>query len=352
MALGKKNIVSLCPENYTHVIIGEEKSGKTTLIADIAKTYYGNIESLLCISMGKEKGHKAIQGLLYEEPQNWSEFVTVVDELIQNPDENDFKIVSIDTIDELIKIATKEVLRLSRVETGKVCKSLNQAFTGYNAGRDRLADLINEQLNRLENSKYGMFYVGHTKIKNIKQKDGEEYSQLTSNLEQAQFSLFSYNAHFICNITNEKVIDENKMLVSSKRYMNFRDNGYVKAGGRFAYFEEHYEYGAENYMGAVIEALKFARGTDMSDVTLKKEQTKELKEKESNAKAFAQSESTEVETDVIELCKAKYSDVATSVKAEVKGSFSKYGYKNFTDLRSGNNESHIKEIAKILGIEA
>ena len=131
MALGKKNTVSLCPENYTHVIIGEEKSGKTTLVADIAKTSYGNIENLLCISMGKEKGHKAIQGLLYEEPQNWSEFVAIVDELIQKPDENNFKMISVDTIDELIKMATKEVIRLSRVETGKVCKSLLDSFRRF-----------------------------------------------------------------------------------------------------------------------------------------------------------------------------------------------------------------------------
>lgn len=128
--LGKKNIVSLSPENYTHVIIGEEKVGKTTLIANIAKEYYGSLDSLLCISVGKEKGHKAIQGLIYEEPQNWQEFVAIVDELIQNPNENHFKIVSIDTIDELIKLAIKEVLRLSRIETGKVCKSLLDSFGG------------------------------------------------------------------------------------------------------------------------------------------------------------------------------------------------------------------------------
>ncbi len=351
MALGKKNVVSLCPENYTHVIIGEEKSGKTTLIADIAKTYYGNIEALLCISMGKEKGHKAIQGLLYEEPQNWSEFVAIVDELIQNPDENPYKIVSIDTIDELVKMATKEIIRLSRVETGKVCKSLLDSFGGFSRGKNRLADLINEQLGRLENSKYGIYYVGHTKVKNMREKNGDEYSILTSNLEVDAFKLFSYNAHIICNITNERIADANGLLLNTQRFMNFRDNGYVSAGGRFAHFEDHYEYGAEIYMTAVIEALKFARGTDITDAKLKTEQTKELKDKEENAKEYALKETQGEEIDLIKICKDVFKDANTESKTAISNLFKENGYKNFTDLQSKNNETHIKEVAKILGIE-
>lgn len=351
MALGKKNKVSICPENYTHVIIGEEKTGKTTLVADIAKEYYGNIEALLCISVGKEKGHKAIEGLVYEEPQTWKEFVSIVDELIKNPDENEFKIVSIDTIDELVRLATQEVFRLSKIETGKECKSINAAFSGYNAGRDRLKDIIGEQLNRLENSRYGMYYIGHTKIKNMKEKNGDEYVTLTSNLEDAIYKIFSYNSHFICNITNERVVNKSGLLESTMRYMNFRDNGYVKAGGRFAYFEEKYEFGAKNYINAILEALKYATGKTFTDAELKKQQKSELKEKETQAKIFAEQEGNVSEDDIlerIEIIKKDFTNLTQDKKVLVKDFLEKYGYKNFTELQSKATLEQVTELEEML----
>jgi len=131
MALGKTHVVKVCLENYVHLIIGNRKIGKTTLVADIAEEYYGGLDKLLSIQIGNEDGYSAIDGLVYENPRNWVEFVEIIDELIQNADDNDFKMISIDTCDQLIEIAEKETIRLSRVETGKVCKSINDCFGGY-----------------------------------------------------------------------------------------------------------------------------------------------------------------------------------------------------------------------------
>lgn len=130
MALGKKNKVKVILENYTHLIIGERKVGKTTLVANLAKEHYGDIESILLISVGDEDGYKTIDGILCEAPKTWKELVKVVDELVKNPEENDFKAIALDTIDEVVKLAEIEVKRLHKIDKGTEAKSINDCFGG------------------------------------------------------------------------------------------------------------------------------------------------------------------------------------------------------------------------------
>lgn len=129
MALGKINKISFALEDYIHLIIGAKKVGKTTLVADIVKELYG-LDKLLCISVGSEDGHMIVDNMPHETPQTWKEFVAIVDELVLHPEENPFKFVSIDTIDEMVNLATKEVFRLHQIEKKEVCNSLNSAFGG------------------------------------------------------------------------------------------------------------------------------------------------------------------------------------------------------------------------------
>ena len=60
--------------------------------------------------------------------------VQIVDDLIENNADYGIKGVCFDTFDTLFDIATDEVMRESRRETGKSCKSINDAFGGYNRG--------------------------------------------------------------------------------------------------------------------------------------------------------------------------------------------------------------------------
>jgi len=160
--LGKRHDVKVALENFTHLIIGTKKIGKSTLIADIAKEIYGNIDNLLLISIGDEDGFSGLDGIMLENPMNWKEFVALVDELVKNPEENPYKIISIDTIDELVSLAEKETIRLSNIENPtKQVKTINAAFGGYGAGRKKVVSMIEDQLMRLRRTKYGLFLVGH-----------------------------------------------------------------------------------------------------------------------------------------------------------------------------------------------
>lgn len=128
MALGKKHEVSIKLEDYLHCIIGDKKIGKSSLIANIAEELYGGIDKLLMLSLRNEKAHEAINGAIYEEPQNWKELIDVVKEFVKG--EHDFKMLSFDTIDELIEMAQEEVIRLHTVKYKEVPKSFNACFGG------------------------------------------------------------------------------------------------------------------------------------------------------------------------------------------------------------------------------
>lgn len=272
MGLGKKHRVELDIKKYMHLIIGDKKVGKTGLTADLAKEIYGDIEKLLIVSIGKEKAYEAIDGAIYEEPQDWTELMEIVDALVENKDKYKFDMVSFDTIDEIIPMAEEEVIRLHTIAYKEVPKSFNACFGSYGAPRAKLSELINEMLSKLDTitDTTGVYFIGHNKVRPMKTKlDTEDYYVVSSNLSFDYFNIFAYKCPIICNIVKEvETIDTGKdevvgkdkrdVLVADKRdrFMYFRDSGAVEAGGRFKGMPEKVAYGARNYHDAIIEGIK------------------------------------------------------------------------------------------------
>lgn len=143
-----KNVVKACLSEYLILLRGEEKSGKTTFYADLVKEFYGSEEAGFMIPF--ETGYKAINNInvfgqtispgknyVYnpdmecdDEYTGWALFTAIVDDLVATRKDNGIKVVCIDTIDRFYDVAIEEVLKLSRIETKKPCKSLNDAFGG------------------------------------------------------------------------------------------------------------------------------------------------------------------------------------------------------------------------------
>jgi hypothetical protein len=332
MALGKKHEVKVAMESYTHLVMGTKKIGKSSLIADIAKDIYGSINNLLVISIGDEDGYSALDGLIYENPTSWKEFVAVIDELVKNSDENPYKIISIDTIDELVDLAERETIRQSNIENPtKQVQTVNAAFGGYGHGRDKVIDLIQEQIMRLRRTKYGVFLVGHNKIKSIKQKmEGENYNVISSNLTEDYFNAFAYKADIICNIVSEKVV-KNGALDANERYMYFRDDGFVEAGSRFPTMPTHVPYGARNYHDAVISGIKASLNTSVSDKDFEKKRQDALKQKETEAKKFAEKDGQVENEELLEMVTAAFKSGTKDQKESAKQMLSEFGIQNFKD---------------------
>lgn len=276
MSLGKKHEVSVELENYLHLIIGDKKIGKSTLVADIAEELYGSIDKVLMLSIKNEKAFEAINGAVYEEPQTWLELMENVKEFVAGG--HKFRMLSFDTIDELMDLAMAEVIRLHTIEHKEVPKGFNACFGGYAAPRRKVQELINSLLDTLKDTGYGYYFIGHNKIKSMKNKvDDSEYTVITSNLANDYFNTIAYKCPIICNIVSEVELD-GKALNSKTRFMHFRDDAFIEAGSRFSELPKKVAYGGTEYIKAVKDGIKASIEKRDSDFEPEEDVVAEIKE--------------------------------------------------------------------------
>jgi hypothetical protein len=223
--------------SYVHYIRGVKKSGKTTLFRDLVLELHGDPEKGLLISFGDEDGYLSLDEINYEAIETWDNapetegeprgFVQLVDDLVENNKTYGIKMICYDTIDKMIEVATREVIRLSQRETGKACKSINAAFGGFGEGKKRLIALIQEQTFRLKKVGLYPFVLGHTKYKDkTDEMTDAEYSQLTSSLTSDLDGIFGDTAQIVATISVDKVITNNK-ITGTERMIHFRDDGLI-----------------------------------------------------------------------------------------------------------------------------
>jgi hypothetical protein len=302
----KKNVILRSLSDYVHYVRGVKKVGKTTLFRDLVLQEYGDESKGLLCSFGDEDGFKSLDRLQYEEFTHWDiteedyvqklkdqfvekleetqsdnmtvdeiyakaeqqayqfiekygkqrGFVQLVDDLVLNNDEIGIRFLGYDTIDKMIEVATTEVIRLSMMETGKPCKSINAAFGGYGEGKKRLAKLIQDQTTRLKQIGLNPMVLGHTKYKDkTDEMSGAEYSQLTTSLNSDLDAIFGDTAQVVCTISIDKIIEEGK-IIGTERMLHFRDDGVVDCGSRFSGMPDCLPLSARNYVDAFNIGVK------------------------------------------------------------------------------------------------
>lgn len=279
MALWKKNEVSVDLAHYRHYWRAPKKWGKTTLFANLIRELYGDMNCGLLISCGNERGYSALDSLVYVDCPEWPTLMEVVDELVENKADNEFKLLAFDTVDELVSMAQREVIRLEYRKSGER-KEFNACLGGYGAGRKKVEELINAIITRLGDSGYGLIFIGHTKIRDIKEKNGDEYQMLTSNLSSDYDGIFANKADICVMGTIEKNIDGG-FVQDAERFMVFRGDGYIDAGGRFADIDSKVEVSAKNYIKTVTDAIKKSiKSHEVTDEYIEKKMKQEQQERE------------------------------------------------------------------------
>lgn len=284
MALWKKNEVSVDLAHYRHYWRAPKKWGKTTLFANLVKELYGDMNAGLLCSCGNERGYSALDGLVYVDCPEWSSLMEVVDELVENKEDNEFRLVAFDTADEMVAMAQREVIRLDFRKSGER-KEFNACLGGYGAGRKKVEELINSVITRLGDCGYGLVFIGHSKIRDIKEKNGDEYQMLTSNLSSDYDGIFANKADICMMGIIEKSIDGG-FVQEAERYMVFRGDGYIDAGGRFADIDPKVEVSAKNYIKTVTDAIKKSiKSHDATDEYIENKKKQEQQDKEDYYKA-------------------------------------------------------------------
>lgn len=347
----KKNNVKIDLGSYSHYfIMGQPKVGKTTLMYELAKNVY-SLDEMLLISCGNEQGFNSLDGIQYEEVLKFNKkedengdrgFVQVVDDIVKNYKEYGLKMVVVDTQDTLYDIAIEQVMKEHLQQTGKPCKSLNDCFGGFQRGRDRLLELVNTEIHKLDRLPIAVFILGHTKVKPKKDVlTGEEYEQLTNNLRADFFAPISNSAQMIVNIAMERDIEDG-VQVGETRYMYFQNNGFIDCGSRFSGLPEKLELSAENFMKAFEIGVKNAMG-DKSEKEIKQIKEQEVKEVEEKANRMVdeliQQESAEKELNKDELInelKVKCKDANN--KKVLMGEIKALGKSKITELSADEIE--------------
>lgn len=261
----KANKVQVRLEAYKHLILGEPKTGKTTAFRDLVyKHYDGDMSKGLLVAF--ENGYSALDGVHAVDITCWEDWDELLDELVEERDSISYKFIALDTIDEMVNMAMDKTLRESKKRDGKIVKTMNEAFGGFQRGRDFCLALLNDSLNKLESAQMGIFMIGHTKLKkkNVGVSlgaDGSEYMQLCSNLQEEYEKIFTKRADMMTYLMIERSVDTaitdvKKRTSTSKVNMVFRSNGQTASGGRFTDLPDYLPYSVDNYLKAFEQGVK------------------------------------------------------------------------------------------------
>ncbi len=338
---GKKpNVPKVALQDYFYLIAGIPKVGKTTLFAELVEKEFGDLNAGLLIAF--EKGYKALN-VIAEDVEDWDDFADMVDELIEEKDDLPYKMIGLDTVDIMYDMAVDKVIKEWNAKNPNKRTSdiggvgaKGQSDVGYGEGYARVRKKIKGELIRLNKAGYGIFCISHSKHKKTVQRDGLEYDELIISLSGSAREVFVNEADFVVFITNEKTKEKGDVV--SNRYMYFRPDGYVEAGGRFRDVPEKIEYD----VGKFSEVIKTAIATKIKEMgididNLAEEQAEEKekksaefieKEKENNLTA---SELIQRIDDAIQMTEIPKKDIGKEFK-QILGNTNNYKIIDDTDL--------------------
>lgn len=319
---GKKNHVKIDPFNYSLMLLGEPKIGKTSLLYEVAEKLVGE-DGYIFAEFYREKGHAAIEGIVAEEFATWDDWVEFVDDVVENKtiDYPDLRVVFADTYDQYILLGEQAALSLwNRKNPDKRTDSLNQSWNGFGGGSKKAIELMFEQIDRLESVGVKVWWIGHVKTKEVKDVHSEEmYQILTSDQQQNYFNALKKNLHFLClayfdrelqkektgkkNIVTKK--EELRTVVKDEtRKIKFRDDSFVvDSGSRFGEIVPEINLDRDEFIIAITDAIKAE--IDKKGVSLEDRKKENEAEEAENLKRIAEAEKAAKEQKELEEAKSK-----------------------------------------------
>lgn len=367
---GKKNTISENPLEYAYGLFGEGGSGKTTLAKDFCEKLGGD-ECYLHLNIGDESGVDAISDIVSEDVETWDKFVEIVDDIVENKttDWETLKMVIVDSIDELYKLADGEALRLYNViaaqKNKEKAESLNASWGGFSRGEDHSIDLVLEQLRRLKDVGVRPFIIGHTKVKDIVDPMSQgSYTQITGDLNQKYLNAI-YNKIDICamlsidrtivkestgrvDVVKHKEISVNKVKGEVRR-ITFRDDNYaVNSKSRFADITSSIPYDVDKFIEVIEEAIRKERGkSKLSSKEIKANEEASAKKKiEASKNAKLNHVDVTRNAEIIDQIKTLFMAASEDKQNDVKVEMGKLGIKSF--MKADNESTPTLKLESLL----
>lgn len=329
--------------SYPHyVLLGQPKVGKSSFFRDLVIEKYGDPSKGLLISCGNENGFRALDNLQVEEAKEFNQeydeetdsrgFVQIVDDLIENNKEYGIKIVAIDTLDCYYDIALQEVLRLSRKETGKQCKSLNDAFGGFGRGRVRLIDLMTEQISRLENAGIAVFVISHVKEKTrTDMVTGTEYQVWSNNMNDDVYGAIANSAQMIMMAVFDREIEGGK-IKGENRVLYLRATMSLDAGSRFNGLPEKIPFTPKAFLDAFEQGVKnSATVKPMTDAEMNARKKAEEEQRAKSAEIARRKDEEVNRQKMLDGIQERFAKVSPDVQNQAREILKENGCTKFSD---------------------
>lgn len=283
---GKKNEIKIDPLKYNICLLGEPKIGKTTIIKEMCEKLAGE-EGYIFLEMAGEAGADAIDGIIYEDCDEWSDVEDIVDDIEMNKvsDYASLKAVIIDTYDGWIKLAQERAIYLwNKDHPDKRADSIDASWNGFQKGQQKAFDLMFDIICRLRKVGVATIIIGHVKNRELTDiATGTTYQTLTSDVEKVYFNLLKKKMHFLGlayydrtiitektgkkNIVTKKEETINKITKESRKIKFRDDNMALDSGSRFAAICDECEFDSDALIKAITDAIKAeaSKGTKSLD---------------------------------------------------------------------------------------
>lgn len=308
----RKNVVKADLCNYSILLNGIGGVGKTTLFYQVTTKLYGEDGGLM-INVGNEPQPNHIVNANYLQADTFKDVVEFVNELCKgrNGAYSHIKVVGFDTLDTVYDLAEDYVLEEynNSVDGGKEVNTIKSAYGGYQAGENRVVDLVVKTLFKLRSYGYGLWINGHTKRKTKADQLGNiEYEQLTSDLPAKYYNAIKNKVNIVGTAYIRRSFDNMKQVkdaynkgkmktvgtvTDESRIIVFRDDDYaIDCKSHFPEICDACEFDRDCFIEAIYDAIKKELekqvGKPISDEQMKKVQEQQQKEQKEQVEQLIQ----------------------------------------------------------------
>ena len=308
----RKNVVKADLCNYSILLNGIGGVGKTTLFYQVTTKLYGEDGGLM-INVGNEPQPNHIVNANYLQADTFKDIMEFVDELCKgrNGSYSHIKVVGFDTLDTIYDLAEDYVLEEynNSVDGGKEVNTIKSAYGGYQAGENRVVDLVVKTLFKLRSYGYGLWINGHTKRKTKADQLGNvEYEQLTSDLPAKYYNAIKNKVNIVGTAYIRRSFDNMKQVkdaynkgkmktvgtvTDESRIIVFRDDDYaIDCKSHFPEICDACEFDRDCFIEAIYDAIKKELekqvGKPISDEQMKKVQEQQQKEQKEQVEQLIQ----------------------------------------------------------------
>lgn len=199
------------------LLYGYPKVGKTTLAAEIDPDH--------TLFLATEPGQDAIS--VFRAPiRSWDEFLRAAAEIAKG--DHPFKLIVIDTVDELARLCTEHVIG-GMAETSGLVGFVHPSDLGYGKGYEAVAQEFRVKIAKLCNLGLGVMFISHVKEAEVKKPNGAEITKLGPDVGMK--GMRKWLLGFVDLIAYGHILETTE---GEQRVLRLTPTETVEAGGRVA----------------------------------------------------------------------------------------------------------------------